>query len=80
MPARILDTDAAFTRRSPVIGQEKTCGCVGLVRISRVIVFNLRLLLILNLKQKFANFWAIFGTRYLTITIVNFHKFRTMPI
>ena len=48
MPDRIFDTDAAFTRRLTVIGQEKLCGRVWLVGIGHVIVFNLRFLQILN--------------------------------
>ena len=61
MPARTFDTDVAFTMRSTVIGQEKSCGCVLLVRIGR----DLRSMLILNLKQNL----EIFGLYLELVTL-----------
>ena len=65
MPAQILDTDAAFTRRSTVIGQEKTLGRMWLVRIGRVIVFSLQFLPILRIKQNL----EIFGLYLELVTL-----------
>ena len=56
--ARTFDTDAAFTMRSTVIGQEKSWGRVRLVGISR----DLRSMPILNLKQNVEIFGYIWNS------------------
>ena len=80
MPARKLDTDAPFTRRSTVIGKEKNMWPCVIGRNRLCYCFQLTIFADSKFKTKFGNFWAIFGTCYLTITIVNFRKLRMMPI